>query len=70
MKALKRFDEALASYDRALALWPDDAEALTNRGVTLNTLGRFDEALANYSRALELEPDDADAHSNRGVTLA
>jgi tetratricopeptide (TPR) repeat protein len=32
---LKRFEEALASYDRALTVRPDYAEALCNRGVTL-----------------------------------
>ena len=39
---LKRFEEALASYDRALTLRPDYAEALSNRGVTLHELKRFD----------------------------
>ena len=49
---LKRFEEALASYDRALTVRPDYAEALCNRGVTLHELKRFDEALASYDRAL------------------
>jgi tetratricopeptide (TPR) repeat protein len=61
---LKRFDEALASYDRALMLWPDYAEALSNRGWTLHELKRFDEALASYDRALTLRPDYAEAHFN------
>src|SRR5215475_11833364 len=55
----RRFDEALANYDRALALRPDDADALCNRGVTLHELQRFDEALASYDRALALRPDYA-----------
>jgi tetratricopeptide (TPR) repeat protein len=29
---LGRFEEAVASYDRALAIQPDFAEALNNRG--------------------------------------
>ena len=33
---LKRFEKALASYDRALTLRPDYAEALSNRGATLH----------------------------------
>jgi Tfp pilus assembly protein PilF len=65
----QRFDEALASYDRALAVRPDYAEALSNRGVTLHELKRFDEALASYDRALAVRPDYAEALSNRGVTL-
>ena len=59
---LGRLDEALASYDRALATQPDYADALVNRGVTLHDLKRFDEALASYDRAIALRPDHADAH--------
>ena len=66
---LKRFEEALASYDRALMLRPDYAEALSNRGVTLHELKRFEEALASYDRALTLRPDFAEALLNRGNTL-
>jgi tetratricopeptide (TPR) repeat protein len=65
----RRFEEALASYDRALALRPDHFPALTNRGVTLHELRRFDEALANYDRALAMRPDYAEALFNRAITL-
>ncbi len=61
--------EALASYDRALALRPDDPQLLSNRGVTLGELGRPEEALASYNRALALRPDHAPALSNRGNAL-
>ena len=66
---LKRHQEALASYDRALALQPDYAEAHANRGNTLHQLNRCDEALASYDRALVLRPDFAEAHCNRGNAL-
>ena len=55
LKELKRFEEALASYDRALMLRPDYAEALSNRGNTLYEMKRFDEALASYDRALAVQ---------------
>ena len=35
-----RYDEALAAYERALAVDPDNQSAWTNRG---NTLGRSEE---------------------------
>ena len=57
----------MASYDRALALRPDYAEALYNRGVTLHELKRFEEALASYDRALTLRPDYAEAHQNEAL---
>jgi tetratricopeptide (TPR) repeat protein len=65
---LRRLEQALASYNDALALRPDDAEALVNRGVTLHDLKRFDEALASYDRALALRPDHADAHFFKGLS--
>jgi len=66
---LKRFDEALASFDRALALRPNYVEALINRGVTLHALARFQEALASYEEAIALWPDGDAAFANRGMTL-
>jgi tetratricopeptide (TPR) repeat protein len=65
----RRLDEALASYDRALALRPDHAGALCNRGATLHELKRFDEALASHDRALALQPHHAGALYNRGNSL-
>ena len=69
LQALKRFDQALASYDRALAVRPDYAKALNNRGNVLQALKRFDEALASYDRALAVRPDYTDAINNRGNAL-
>ena len=67
LKELKRLDEALASYDRALGIKPDYAEALYNRGNALSDLKRLDEALASYDRALVIKPDYAEALNNRGL---
>ena len=64
---LKRFEEALASYDRVLAVRPDFAEALSNRGLTLKELKRFEEALASYDRAFTVRPDFAEAHWNEAT---
>jgi tetratricopeptide (TPR) repeat protein len=66
---LGRGNEALASYDRALALRHDDAVLFNNRGAVLQGLKRFDEALASYEQAIALKPDYADALYNRGVVL-
>ena len=66
---VKRFEEALTSYDRALALRPDYAEVHCNRGNTLQAFKRFEEALASYDRAFALQPNLAMAHYNRGNAL-
>jgi len=66
---LKRYDEALASFELALARRPDYGWAHSCRGIVLHELGRYEEALASQERALALEPDSAITHSNRGVAL-
>jgi tetratricopeptide (TPR) repeat protein len=66
---LGRSSAALDSYDRALAVRPDDAEALYNRGNTLQELGRFKEAVENYERALAVGADFAEVLNNRGVAV-
>jgi len=66
---LKRYEEALASYDAALGIKPEYAEALNNRGNVLLELKRPKEALVSYDRALDLQPDHAEALNNRGNVL-
>lgn len=62
-------ERALASYERALAIRPNHAEALNNRGVTLLQTKRFDEALGSFDRALSQNPNVAEFHNNRGLAL-
>jgi predicted O-linked N-acetylglucosamine transferase (SPINDLY family) len=69
LEDLNRLDEALASYDRALALHPNYARAHSNRGNVLQLLKRFDDALASYDHALAIRPDYAEAFFNRGNAL-
>ena len=59
-----RRDEALSSFDRALSLRPDYAEAFYNRGNALRDLHRHREAVASYRRAIAIRPDYASAHWN------
>jgi predicted O-linked N-acetylglucosamine transferase (SPINDLY family) len=61
-----RLDEAMASFQRAVEIKPDDAVAHGNWGLALTLQGKLDEAVAHYRRALELKPDFADAYSNLG----
>jgi len=55
---LKRYDAALASFDRALALRPQVADALNHRAKALRRLGRLEEALASWIQSLALDPMD------------
>ncbi|MBA5828090.1 tetratricopeptide repeat protein, partial [Escherichia coli] len=53
---LRRYDDALVSFDRALAVSPLVLDALCNRGGALRALGRLDDALDTYDRALMVDP--------------
>jgi tetratricopeptide (TPR) repeat protein len=66
---LGRHVEALVSYERALALQPNNAQLLSDRGNTLFALKRPDEALESHDRAIAAQPDYAIAHNNRGDVL-
>ncbi len=48
--------DAVAAYDRAVALTPDLAEAYLNRSAALVELGRTEAALADIEQALALGP--------------
>lgn len=69
LKALDRWQEAVASYERALALKPDLVAAHYNRALCLQEQGNLSEAVSAYGRALALKPDFAEAHGNLGNTL-
>lgn len=56
LRVVERHEDALASYDRAIALDKDDFEAWGNRVVPLVTLGRIEEALDSVNKSLDLAP--------------
>ena len=64
-----KYEEAIASYDKAIELKPDYADAWHNKGVILGKQGKYEEEIASYDKAIELKPDDAEAWYNKGVAL-
>jgi tetratricopeptide (TPR) repeat protein len=58
-----------ADHDKALALKPQLAEALTSLGNALKGQGRFEEALSCYDKALALNPESVEALNNSGDAL-
>jgi tetratricopeptide (TPR) repeat protein len=64
-----RKDVALTSFERALAVRPRAAAALTDFGLFLHEFKRYDEAVAAYDRALAARPGFALAHFRRGNAL-
>jgi Tetratricopeptide repeat/Glycosyltransferase family 9 (heptosyltransferase) len=66
---LKRFEEAIAANEEALAIDSGHAQAYSNRGIALCEIERCEEAVASFDRGLAVTPRYAEAWSNRGVAL-
>ena len=56
MGFLKRYDEAFAAYDKALALKPDLAEAWLGRGNLFDKCKSHEEASVAFTKVIEIEP--------------
>jgi tetratricopeptide (TPR) repeat protein len=56
---------ALAAYDRAVALAPDQPAFLFNRAAVRRFLGELAESEADYDRVIALRPTDFEAYKNR-----
>lgn len=56
------FAEALAMYDRAISLSPENAAFRSNRAAALTALGRLWEAVRECEEAVRLEPAYGRAH--------
>jgi protein O-mannosyl-transferase len=74
LAAQGRTDEAIASFNRALAAKPFDSgvqyDVYNNLGAALARQGKTDEAISYYQKALLLSPELAEAHFNLAAALA
>jgi len=66
-KDQKQLDQAIACYEKAVAIAPDFPAAHTNLGSALLQQGKRQEATLCFRKALALEPDLPEAHYNLGV---
>jgi tetratricopeptide (TPR) repeat protein len=69
LSRLQKYNEAIASYERALAIKSNDDLALGSKGFALWKLGRREEAVTFYSQSLNIRPDNANTLNNRAAAL-
>jgi SAM-dependent methyltransferase len=62
--ALNLNDEAVAAFDKAIAMRPDYADALNNLGVVHRNSKRIEKAIEYLRRAVELNPELTHAKAN------
>jgi len=58
----ERYDEAIASFNPAIALDSEFANAYLGRGDAYLAKGNIDRAIADFNRAIQIKPDDAEAY--------
>jgi TolB-like protein/class 3 adenylate cyclase/Tfp pilus assembly protein PilF len=69
-RRLGRWQDAEASYKKALALDPRDVQLLSSMGNEFYSyLRRFDDALTTINRALEISPDSESTRGNKANVL-
>jgi tetratricopeptide (TPR) repeat protein len=57
-----RYADAYIHYQKMLAIFPRDSDALVNYGLLAARLGHPEEALDSWQKAVEVNPQDAHAH--------
>ncbi len=68
---IRRSDEALLCFDKAIQLMPDFAGAYSEKGKCLDALDRYEEAIWCFDQALHLDPGDGPTfyHKSRSLYL-
>ena len=68
---LRRYEEAIVAYDKAISTNPQELEysLFNDKGGTLNKLGRHEEALQAYDKASQIDPDRPNAYYNKANAL-
>jgi tetratricopeptide (TPR) repeat protein len=62
-------EEAMALYETAARIKPNDSKAQLNLGLALQTSGRLDEAMIHYQLAWQLNPRDPLVLNNLGMAF-
>jgi tetratricopeptide (TPR) repeat protein len=60
-----KIDEAIAEYDKAIALDPNYSYAYNNRGAAYEKKGIYNLAMDDYTKAIELNPNDESLNENK-----
>jgi len=67
---LKKYDDAIQTFDQGLVLYPQDRMLWNNKGYANYNLGKYQDALAAYNNAIKFETNYTIALINKGDTLS
>ncbi len=66
----KAFNHAIEEYNTIINWFPEDTDALNDRGNAYTMSGRYKEAIADFDLVISREPDRPLAYHNRGIAYA
>jgi tetratricopeptide (TPR) repeat protein len=64
-----QYIDGIDSFDKAITLNPDDANAWYARGFGQFKTGEYADAIASYDKAIAINPDFTEARENREIAL-
>jgi tetratricopeptide (TPR) repeat protein len=64
---LKRYDEAIKCYDKAIEINSLYYDVYNSKGLALSLLEKYDEAMKYYDKAVEIDPNNVDALNGKGM---
>lgn len=64
-----KFEEALKSFNKALRVKVNFADAHFAKGSVLMKLGKYEESIKEYELAIKFKPEDARAYQSKGLVL-
>jgi tetratricopeptide (TPR) repeat protein len=65
--ALKNLQEAMADFNYAIRLRPDQADAYYNRSIIKGRIGDYQGEVEDINKVLTLRPEDDNAYNSRGI---
>jgi tetratricopeptide (TPR) repeat protein len=70
LKEAGRFDEAIADFEKTIALDPSRNKAYNNLGVIYLNAGLFDKSIECFNKSIAINPTDVESYNNRGAFYA
>ena len=65
----EKFEQALAEFEQAVGISPDNPDAWYHRGLAWGLMGEHRRAIADFTQTIALAPEYADAYNCRGYAL-
>ena len=53
-----RYEDALACFEQAILLHPEDPDLWNSKASALRSMGRYEEAIECFNKSLEIDPRD------------